>query len=90
VKNTGIVRRMDELGRIVIPKEIRKTYEIAEGDPVEIYTNGNTIVLQKFETGADVKELAERLKASVNKAGCSGKIKSIADLLCAEINKGDK
>ena len=40
MKSTGIVRRIDDLGRIVIPKEIRRTMSIHEGDPLEIFTNG--------------------------------------------------
>ena len=39
MKATGIVRRIDDLGRVVIPKEIRRTLRIREGDPVEIFTN---------------------------------------------------
>lgn len=48
MKNTGIVRHVDELGRIVLPKELRKTLDIKEKDPVEIWTEGNTVVLKKF------------------------------------------
>jgi|HigsolmetaAR202D_1030399.scaffolds.fasta_scaffold12089_2 looped-hinge helix DNA binding domain, AbrB family len=48
-KATGIVRRIDDLGRIVIPKELRRTYGIAEGDPVEIYTSDEEIVLRKYK-----------------------------------------
>lgn len=48
-KATGIVRRIDDLGRVVIPKELRRTYGIAEGDPVEIYTSDEEIILRKYE-----------------------------------------
>lgn len=48
MKNTGIVRHVDELGRIVLPKELRKTLDIKEKDPVEIWTEGNTVVLKKY------------------------------------------
>lgn len=49
MKATGIVRRIDDLGRVVIPKEIRQTREIEEGDPVEIYTGDNgEIILLKY------------------------------------------
>ncbi|MGL4107230.1 AbrB/MazE/SpoVT family DNA-binding domain-containing protein [Clostridium sp. LP20] len=51
MKSTGIVRRTDELGRIVIPKELRRTMDINEGDPVEIYTEGEDIILRKYSTG---------------------------------------
>ena len=47
MKATGIVRRIDDLGRIVIPKEIRRTLRIREGDPLEIYTDSNGEVIFK-------------------------------------------
>lgn len=49
MKSTGIVRRVDELGRIVIPKELRKCFGIVEGDPLEIYTEGEEIILKKYQ-----------------------------------------
>lgn len=49
MKATGIVRRVDELGRVVIPIEIRNKFGIAEKDPIEIYVEGTSIVLKKFE-----------------------------------------
>ncbi len=47
MKATGIVRRIDDLGRVVIPKEIRRTMRIREGDPLEIYTDANGLVIFK-------------------------------------------
>ena len=44
MKSTGIVRKVDELGRIVLPVELRRTMDIAEKDPLEIYVDGNSIV----------------------------------------------
>ncbi len=49
MKSTGMVRRVDELGRIVLPIELRKTFNIVEKDALEIYTEGNTIILKKYE-----------------------------------------
>lgn len=49
MRNTGILRKVDELGRIVIPKEIRKSFEIEEGTEVEIYTNKDGIVIKKYK-----------------------------------------
>ena len=49
MKSTGIIRRMDELGRVVIPIEIRNQFNIAEKDPMEIYVDGSSIILKKFE-----------------------------------------
>ena len=48
MKATGIVRRIDDLGRVVIPKEIRRTLRIREGDPLEIYTEESQMVLRKY------------------------------------------
>lgn len=51
MKATGIVRRIDDLGRVVIPKETRRMFGIAEGDPLEIYVDGKSIILKKYERG---------------------------------------
>ncbi len=56
MKATGIVRRIDELGRIVIPKEIRRVLRIREGDPIEIFTDGDGVVLKKY---ARIRELGD-------------------------------
>lgn len=50
MKATGIVRNVDELGRIVIPKEMRKEMDISSNDPVEIFVEGNKIILTKHHT----------------------------------------
>lgn len=49
MKSTGIVRKVDELGRIVIPKELRRTLNIEEKDSLEIYVDGEQIILRKYE-----------------------------------------
>lgn len=49
MKATGIVRKVDELGRVVLPIELRRTLDIAEKDALEIYTEGNTVILKKYE-----------------------------------------
>ena len=52
MKATGIIRKIDELGRIVIPKEIRKSFDIEVGEPIEIFTDeNNQIVLKKYNPG---------------------------------------
>lgn len=66
MKATGIVRRIDDLGRVVIPKEIRRTMRIREGDPLEIYTDRDgEVIFKKYspmgELGSCVAELAEAL-----------------------------
>lgn len=55
MRGTGIIRRIDDLGRVVIPKEIRRSLRINEGDPLEIYTAhdnelGNYLILAKYQT----------------------------------------
>lgn len=49
MKSTGIIRRVDELGRVVIPIELRNQFNISEKDPIEIYVDGSSIILKKFE-----------------------------------------
>ncbi|MDR3591882.1 MAG: AbrB/MazE/SpoVT family DNA-binding domain-containing protein [Negativicutes bacterium] len=49
MKSTGIVRRMDELGRVVIPIELRRTLDIAEKDGLEIFIDSDKIILRKYE-----------------------------------------
>lgn len=49
MKSTGIVRKVDELGRVVIPIEIRNKFDIIEKDPIEIYVDGSSIILKKYE-----------------------------------------
>lgn len=49
MKSTGIVRKIDELGRLVLPKELRKTLQIAHEDPIEIYVEGESIILKKYQ-----------------------------------------
>ena len=49
MKATGIVRQLDQLGRIVIPKELRKTFDLKEKDPIEIFVNGDDIILRKYQ-----------------------------------------
>lgn len=51
IKSTGIVRKIDDLGRIVIPKELRKTMNINKKDSLEIYTEGNKIIFQLYKPG---------------------------------------
>ncbi|QHV47508.1 AbrB/MazE/SpoVT family DNA-binding domain-containing protein (plasmid) [Bacillus cereus] len=50
MKSTGVTRKVDELGRIVLPKELRKTLEIAEKDPLEIFVENEKIILQKYKS----------------------------------------
>lgn len=58
MKATGVVRRIDDLGRIVIPKEIRRTLRIRDGEPLEIFVDKEIIGLKKYSPMEDLKELA--------------------------------
>lgn len=61
MKSTGIVRKVDELGRVVLPIELRRNLDIDEKDPLEIYVDGNIIMLKKYEPACifcgDAKEV---------------------------------
>ena len=57
MKATGIVRRIDDLGRVVVPKEIRRTLKIREGDPIEIFTEKDgEIILRKYSQIGEMSE----------------------------------
>ena len=67
MKATGIIRRIDELGRIVIPKELRRTLHIKDGDPIEIFTaKDGVIALRKYEPSNSVLSYLERLETIIN------------------------
>ncbi len=74
MKATGIVRRIDDLGRIVIPKEIRRTMRIREGDPLEIYTESDgTVIFKKYSPIGELSEFASQYAESLAKTtglGC--------------------
>ena len=67
MKATGIIRRIDDLGRIVIPKEIRKNLKINKGDSLEIYVNEEEIILRKYSFFEDTLGIAKKLLTSFNK-----------------------
>jgi len=63
---TGIIRRMDALGRIVIPKEFRKTLNIEVGDPIEIFIEENCVISRKYHPTFSVDEALDRLCAAIH------------------------
>ncbi len=65
MKSTGIVRRIDELGRVVIPKEIRKTLRIKEGDPLEIFTEKDELYFKKYSPINSLSDFAEGFALSL-------------------------
>ena len=72
MKATGIVRRVDDLGRIVIPKEIRRTLKIREGDPLEIYTEKDGgVIFRKYSPMGDLQEFASQMCEAIgSNTGC--------------------
>lgn len=80
MKSTGMVRPVDELGRIVLPKELRRSLSINPRDSVEIFTDGDRIVLQKYEPACIFCGNADHIVYYEGKRICSdclAKIKSI-------------
>jgi len=78
MKATGVVRRIDDLGRIVIPKEIRKTLRIKEGDPLEIFTDREgQVILKKYSPIGELSEFAVEYAETLAKT--TGHIACITD-----------
>lgn len=78
MKATGVVRRIDDLGRIVIPKEIRRTLHIKEGDPLEIFTDKEgEVILKKYSPIGELSEFASGYAETLSKT--TGHIACITD-----------
>ena len=78
MKATGIVRRIDDLGRVVIPKEIRRTLRIREGDPLEIYTEKDGgVIFRKYSPMGDLQDFAAQICESIGKN--TGRIAAVSD-----------
>lgn len=80
MKSTGIVRRVDELGRVVIPIELRRNLGIKEKDALEIYVDGDRIVLTKYEPACIFCGSAEGIEQYMGKNICRTCAGSIAEL----------
>ncbi len=78
MKATGIVRRIDELGRIVIPKEIRRTMRIREGETLEIFTDGDSVIFKKYSPIGDVGRFTSEYAEAINRT--SGIPVAVCDL----------
>jgi transcriptional pleiotropic regulator of transition state genes len=78
MKSTGIVRKVDELGRIVLPIELRRTLEVAEKDALEIYVDGEQIILKKYQPAcifcSDAKDI-QNYKGKNICASCFAELK---------------
>ena len=87
MKSTGIIRKVDELGRVVIPIEIRNKFDIAEKDPIEIYVDGSSIVLKKYEPNCVFCGNTKNLTTYKDKLVCSKCTQKLASL---DINEDDE
>ena len=65
MKSTGVVRKIDDLGRIVIPKELRKNLRIKESDTLEIFVEGEDIILRKYSMMKKINDLAQELTDAI-------------------------
>lgn len=81
MKATGIVRYLDSLGRVVVPKELRRVLDIADGSPLEIYTEGDKIIIKKYSPGCFIcgETEPEKLKHFQSKLICTDCIKSVVE-----------
>lgn len=77
MKSTGIIRKVDELGRVVLPIELRRTLDIVERDELEIYMDGDRIILKKFEPSCIFCESARELVSYRGKNVCQECIRSM-------------
>jgi len=87
MKSTGIVRKVDELGRIVLPIELRKTFGISEKDSLEIFTEGDKIILQKYQPADIFTGEMDNLVEYMGKKVSVSSIKTLCKI--ASINMGD-
>ena len=87
MKSTGIVRRLDEVGRVVIPIELRNKFNISEKDPIEIYVDGTNIILKKFENNCVFCGKPNRLTEYKGKNICTSCLKKICNLSSKQIEK---
>ena len=90
MKSTGIVRKLDELGRVVIPIELRNKFNISERDPIEMYVDGSNSVLKKYECNCIFCGNSNDLKDFKGKNICSNCLKKINTMTEKEKNKENK
>ncbi len=86
MKATGITRKVDELGRVVLPIEVRRNLGINVGDPMEIFVENDAIILKRYDAVDDLLAMANRLKNKVAAEDC-GEMKPILMDKLAEIEK---
>lgn len=86
MKGTGIIRRVDELGRIVIPIELRNKFAILEKDPIEIFVDGSNIVLRKYEPNCIFCQSPKKLSKYKEKLICDKCLGKLAKIQITEEN----
>ena len=79
LKSTGIVRKVDELGRIVLPIELRRTLDIAEKDSLEIYMDGPSIILKKYQPACIFCDSAKDITVFKGKNVCANCMKELME-----------
>jgi len=77
MKSTGIVRQIDELGRVVVPMELRKTFNITPKTPLEIFTQDDTIILRKWKKSCVICDSQDNLRNLKEKMICENCIDDI-------------
>ena len=91
MKATGIVRRIDDLGRVVIPKEIRRTMRIREGDPLEIFTDKDgELIFKKYSPIGELSDFAQQLCESLKRASDYTAVISDRDTVIAVSGAGKR
>ena len=88
MKSTGIVRKIDDLGRVVLPMELRNKLKIKEKDPIEIYVDGSSIVLRKFEPNCTFCGNAKNLISYKDRLVCDKCLHTMLQI--SEENKNGK
>ncbi|MEC0234434.1 AbrB/MazE/SpoVT family DNA-binding domain-containing protein [Paenibacillus kribbensis] len=81
MKSTGIVRRIDELGRVVIPKGLRADMGVEQGDPLEIFVNGDMVIFRKYSPGCYLCRSEDDLHTFHGKQICTDCINRAAEML---------
>ena len=85
MKATGIVRRIDDLGRVVIPKEIRRNMNIREGDPLEIFIEDGGVVFKKYSLLSSFAPQAAHIQKVLSINGISASVFDNSSLLCGPL-----
>ncbi|MBR5135178.1 MAG: AbrB/MazE/SpoVT family DNA-binding domain-containing protein [Clostridia bacterium] len=81
MKPVGIVRQIDALGRIVIPKELRRTLDISEGDSLELFIEDNTVILRKYQPACMICGSAKSIVTYKGRNFCPDCVREIATKL---------